>query len=215
MSHLRKSARRRSPPAPAPEAAPAERLRDRSDERLVADFLAGDDRAFDQIVRRYEPRLRRFAARLVVEPSDAFDVVQESFIRAWRGLRRFRGDAKLGTWLSRIVVNCAANHRERQGRHRTWARCGPDGEDLPPEQWLADSDTPERLLQGEDLRALLDEALDELPDKLREPILLHEYKGLTYEAIADVVAVPVGTVRSRIFRARRHIEARIEPLVAN
>ena len=181
----------------------------------MADCLAGNDRAFDEVVRRYEPRLRRLAARHVDEPSDALDVVQESFICAWRGLGRIRGDATLWTCLYRIVVNTASKYRESQRRHRNWTRRSLDGLDSIPEQWLASLDSPDQLLHRDDLQAGLDAALDELSDKLRGPILLHEYHGPSYEVIADVIEVPMGTVRSRISRARRHIKARIEPLIAN
>ena len=198
-----------------PRARSHEPLRELTDDQLVARSVAGDQRAFDEIVRRYEPRLRRIARWCVGDTSDVSDVLQDSFIRAWRGLSGFRGDASLATWLHRIVVNSARSHRHRNLRHREWSRFGPADDELPPAQGLIDIETPERLLVRDDLQARLDGALGELPDSLRRPILLRAYQALRYAAIAELLEIPIGTVRSRIFRARRHIEARILPLIAN
>ena len=200
---------------PVPPASNRHRLRALDDGQLVAEFVAGDQQAFDEIVRRYEPRLRRVARRIVGDPGDASDVVQDSFIRAWRGLSGFRGEATLATWLNRVVVNSARSHLHRNRRYLAWSQFGPTDEELPPAWLPIDIDTPDQLLLRDDLEAHLNAALSELPDRLRRPILLREYQGLCYEAIAVLLEIPLGTVRSRIFRARRHIEARIQPLIAN
>ena len=200
---------------PASRASNRHRRRELADGQLVAEFVAGDQHAFDEIVRRYELRLSRIACRIVGNPGDASDVVQDSFIRAWRGLGRFRGEATLATWLHRIVVNTARSHLQRNRRYLAWSQFGPTDEELPPACLPIDIDTPDQLLLRDDLEARLNAALSELPDRLRRPILLREYQGLRYAVIAELLEIPLGTVRSRIFRARRHIEARIQPLIAN
>lgn len=184
------------------------------DRELVARAQAGDRRAFDLLVLKYQQKIVKLAQRYVRDPAEALDVAQEAFIKAYRALPGFRGESAFYTWLYRIAINAAKNHLVPWERRPVEFEAEADGGD-PLEQagLLRDDATPERLAMQADLQAAIAAALAELPEELRTAILLREIDGLSYEEIAAAMECPVGTVRSRIFRAREAIDARIEPLL--
>jgi RNA polymerase sigma-70 factor, ECF subfamily len=180
---------------------------------LVRAAQDGERRAFDVLVTRYHPKVVKLALRYVHNVCDAEDAAQEAFIAAYRGLRRFRGDCAFHTWLHRIAVNCAKNvliARTREARLTSLDL--PRGEDdagFP--KHLRELETPETLTLTDDLRAMVNTTLDTMPEGHRMAILLREIEGLSYEEIAAAMDIPLGTVRSRVFRAReiidRHLRA--------
>lgn len=184
------------------------------DQDLVKRAQRGEMAAFDLLVRKYQHRVAALVSRYVHDWSEVQDVVQEVFIRAYRAIAGFRGDAKFSTWLHRIAVNTAMNHLAAQGRR-------PPGEDVAVEDaeqfesglLLHDHDTPERELMRQQLEQTVLEAVEALPPELREAITLREVEGLSYEEIAERMHCPIGTVRSRIFRAREAIDERLRPLL--
>lgn len=181
---------------------------------LVARAQAGDRRAFDLLVLKYQQKIVKLAQRYVRDPAEALDVAQEAFIKAYRALPGFRGESAFYTWLYRIAINAAKNHLVPRERRPVEFEAEADGGD-PLEQagLLRDDETPERLAMQADLQAAITAAMAELPEELRTAILLREIDGLSYEEIAAAMDCPVGTVRSRIFRAREAIDARIQPLL--
>ncbi len=185
-----------------------------TDQALVERVQRGDRAAFDLLVLKYQHRIVKLVSRYVYDGTEALDVAQEAFLKAWRALPNFRGDSAFYTWLYRIAINTAKNHLVAQSRRP--ASHGLDLQD--PEQYemdarLADTDTPERLLLTEEIRQTVIRAIDELPDELRTAIMLRELEGLTYEEIAEAMECPIGTVRSRIFRAREAIDDKLRPLL--
>lgn len=185
------------------------------DKELVARVQRGDKSAFDILVRRYQTKILQLVGRYVRDPGESQDVAQEAFIKAYRALPGFRGESAFFTWLYRIAINTAKNHL--QSRSRLPSSDGDvdieDAEQLESAPRLRDQETPEHLLLTEELGAVIGAAIEELPEELRAAILLREMDGLSYEEIADVMACPVGTVRSRIFRAREAIDRRLKPLL--
>jgi RNA polymerase sigma-70 factor (ECF subfamily) len=185
------------------------------DQLLVDRVRAGERQAFDLLVSKYQRRLMRLVSRIVHDPAEAEDVVQETFIKAYRALRHFRGDAAFYTWLYRIGINTAKNFLINQGR-RT-----PTSTDTNAEQaevfgdgdHLRDINTPESLLASKQIAQAVNAAMDALPVDLRTAIALREIEGLSYEEISAVMACPIGTVRSRIFRAREVIAEKLRPLL--
>ena len=185
------------------------------DKRLVERVLQGDKMAFDMLVTKYERRLFRLVVRLVSNQSEAEDVVQETFIKAYRALPQFRGDSAFYTWLYRIGINTARNFLDARGKQ------GPLSVDMRAEdfafheegEYLRDIETPESLLASKQVAQTVSMAMDELPDDLRTALSLREIEGLSYDEIASVMACPIGTVRSRIFRARESIATRLRPLL--
>jgi RNA polymerase sigma-70 factor (ECF subfamily) len=188
---------------------------DTPDQELVARVQRGDKKAFDLLVRRYQLKVLQLVARYIRDPVESQDVAQEAFIKAYRALPGFRGESAFFTWLYRIAINTAKNHL--QSRNRLLASEGDidieDAEQLESAPRLKDQETPERLLLAEELAAAIGAAIEELPEDLRTAILLREMEGLSYEEIAEVMACPVGTVRSRIFRAREAIDKKLKPLL--
>jgi len=179
------------------------------DRELVERARAGERAAFDQLVARYQRRLLRLVLRLLRDPAEAEDVVQETFLKAYRALPRFRGEAAFYTWLYRIALNGARNAilRRRQ-------RSGPHG--VAPSQLPApvpEIGTPESMLLSKQVVQAIDAALEALPLELRTAVVLREIEGLSYEEIAQIMECPLGTVRSRIFRAREAIARRLRPLL--
>ncbi|MAF84396.1 MAG: RNA polymerase sigma factor RpoE [Gammaproteobacteria bacterium] len=173
------------------------------DQRLVERVQGGDKQAFDVLVLKYQHKIVKLVMRYVRDQSEALDVTQEAFIKAYRALPKFRGDSAFYTWLYRIAINTAKNYLVAMKRR-------PMEYDLDlqeqggyePHAQLRDFDSPDRIVQREELRAALQTSIDNLPEELRVAILLREIDGLSYEEIATAMDCPVGTVRSRIFRAR-------------
>ena len=184
------------------------------DHELVARVQRGDSKAFDLLVRKYQHRIVALIGRYVSDWSECQDVAQEAFMRAYRALGNFRGDAQFYTWLHRIAVNTAKNHLVANGRR-------PPTDDIDvadAEQYdsgirLRDNDTPERELMRQQMEQTVMRAVEALPEELRAAITLREVEGLSYEEIAARMACPIGTVRSRIFRAREAIEQELAPLM--
>jgi RNA polymerase sigma-70 factor (ECF subfamily) len=186
------------------------------DEELVARAQAGDKRAFDLLVLKYQQKVANLISRYMRDSSEVLDVTQEAFLKAYRALPAFRGDSAFFTWLYRIAINTVKNHLVAQGRR-------PPGDDLEAEVAeqmdmggrLREHATPERELLTDEIARTVQAALDDLPDDLRTAIVLREIEGMSYEEIADAMECPIGTVRSRIFRAREAIDKRLRPLLAH
>jgi RNA polymerase sigma-70 factor (ECF subfamily) len=187
---------------------------DDSDQQLVERVQAGDKAAFDLLVRKYQHRVLKLVSRFVPDAAEAEDVAQEAFLKAYRALASFRGDSAFYTWLYRIAINTAKNALVSNRRR-------PVDFDLDlqdPEQYdrharLKDGDTPEGVLLTEEIRNVVERAMEQLPEDLRTAIVLRELEGLSYEEIAEAMDCPVGTVRSRIFRAREAIDKKLKPLL--
>ncbi|MDC8758443.1 RNA polymerase sigma factor RpoE [Janthinobacterium fluminis] len=185
------------------------------DQLLVERVQSGDKRAFDVLVSKYQRRLMRLVSRLVHDPAEAEDVVQETFIKAYRALRHFRGDSAFYTWLYRIGINTAKNFLVTQGR-RTPTSTDTDAEQaeaFDDGENLRDINTPESMLASKQIAETVNAAMDLLPLELRTAIVLREIEGLSYEEISAIMACPIGTVRSRIFRAREVIAEKLKPLL--
>jgi len=187
---------------------------DSSDAELVARVQKGDKKAFDILVRKYQHKLAKLISRYIQDPSEVLDVSQEAFIKAYRALPKFRGDSAFYTWLYRIAINTAKNHLVAQGRR-------PQSVDIDAEEGvrvesipkLRENATPERLILRDEIGDVIFQAIEELPEDLRTAITLRELDGLSYEEIAKVMGCPIGTVRSRIFRAREAIDDKLRPLL--
>ncbi len=185
-----------------------------TDKELVRRVKKGDRHAFDLLFSRYQHKILNLVGRYLRDREDIEDIAQETFIKAFRALPRFRGESAFYTWLYRIAINTAKNHLVARSRR-------PPGVDVDVEEAefmdgtdaLKESENPESALARDELSAELDLAISQLPDDLRSAVTLREFDGLTYEQIAEIMDCPVGTVRSRIFRAREAIDSRIEPLL--
>jgi RNA polymerase sigma-70 factor, ECF subfamily len=185
------------------------------DQQLVERAQRGDKRAFEMLVLKYQRKLGRLLSRLVRDPAEVEDVTQEAFIKAYRALPSFRGDSAFYTWLYRIAINTAKNYLVAMGR-RAPTSTGFDheeAENFEDAEQLRDSNTPESELLGKQIATTVNKAMDALPDDLRTAITLREIEGLSYEEIANVMNCPIGTVRSRIFRAREAIATELRPLL--
>ncbi|MFT4256814.1 MAG: RNA polymerase sigma factor RpoE [Pseudoxanthomonas sp.] len=184
------------------------------DLELVGRVQRGDSAAFDLLVRKYQHRIVALIGRYVHDWSEAQDVAQETFVRAWRAIGGFRGDAQFYTWLHRIAVNTAKNHLVAHNRRPpTDDVDAADAEQFESGARLRDTDTPERELMRQEMERTVMQAVEALPEELRTAITLREVDGLSYEEIAQKMACPIGTVRSRIFRARDAIDAGLRPLI--
>jgi RNA polymerase sigma-70 factor (ECF subfamily) len=184
------------------------------DKALVERVQRGDKRAFDMLVLKYQHKLTKLISRYVRDPSEVMDVVQESFLKAYRAIPSFRGESAFYTWIYRIAINTAKNYLVAQGRRP------PDGdidsgdaEQIDGESELKDNATPERLLLRDEIERTVMSAIEQLPEDLRTAIMLRELDGLSYEEIAQSMECPIGTVRSRIFRAREAINKKLQPLI--
>lgn len=185
-----------------------------ADQQLVERVQKGDKRAFEVLVLKYRHRIFSLVSRFVRDSDEVQDVVQEAFIKAYRALPGFRGDSAFYTWLYRIAINTAKNYLVSRSRRPPGVDIEiEDAEYLESAGSLRDNADPESLLATEQLRAAVDGAIRRLPEDLRTALSLREYEGLSYEEIAEVMRCPVGTVRSRIFRAREAVDAEILPLL--
>lgn len=183
------------------------------DQALVKRVQEGDKKAFDVLVLKYQHKIINLVSRFVRDPSEAQDVAQEAFLKAYRALPRFRGDSAFYTWLYRIAINTAKNYLVAQDRRPPT----DDIEATEAEQYVGanmnDLDTPERLLQTDEIKQTIHSAITNLPEDLRTAITLRELEGMSYEEISQAMSCPVGTVRSRIFRAREAIDQELKPLL--
>ncbi|MBL8439413.1 MAG: RNA polymerase sigma factor RpoE [Zoogloeaceae bacterium] len=185
------------------------------DQQLVERAQRGDKQAFGLLVAKYQRKLMRLLSRLIRDPAEVEDVAQESFIKAYRALPSFRGDSAFYTWLYRIGINTAKNYLVSQGRRAptTTEFDSEEAETFEEGDQLRDINTPERLLLSKQIGETVESAMVALPEELRTAIVLRELEGLSYEEIAEIMDCPIGTVRSRIFRAREAIAERLRPLL--
>ncbi|MFT5063896.1 MAG: RNA polymerase sigma-70 factor (ECF subfamily) [Gammaproteobacteria bacterium] len=185
-----------------------------TDQQLVERVQNGDNKAFDLLVRKYQHKVVSLVSRYVNDHAEALDISQEAFIKAWRALPNFRGDSQFYTWIYRIAVNTAKNYLVSRGRRPTaYASDVDDQEDQMLQGKMKDVDTPEALALTDEIRDTVLAAIDALPEDLRTAIVLREIEGMSYDEIADVMECPIGTVRSRLFRAREAIDTQIKPLM--
>ncbi len=189
-----------------------------ADQVLVERVQCGDREAFDLLVMKYQRRIFRLILRFVREPALAEDVAQETFLRAYRAIGQFRGESQFYTWLYRIAVNtakkAAADGAKDTSVHDS-SVFSEDGETFSLDEQLSDMETPEALLAGRQIASTVNAAIDDLPEDLRTAIALREIEGMSYEDIAQSMQCPVGTVRSRIFRAREAIAKKLRPLLGD
>ena len=185
------------------------------DQRLVERAQSGEKHAFELLVSKYQRKLARLLSRFIRDPTEVEDVTQEAFIKAYRALPTFRGDSAFYTWLYRIGINTAKNYLVALGR-RAPTTTGYDSEEaegFEEGEQLRDLNTPENMMMSRQVAETVNRTLEELPEELRVAISLREIEGLSYEDIAEAMDCPIGTVRSRIFRAREAIAERLRPLL--
>lgn len=186
----------------------------KADQALVERVQGGDKAAFDLLVLKYQNRVVNLISRYVYDSAEVYDVAQEAFIKAYRALPNFRGDSAFYTWLYRIAINTAKNYLVAQGRRPPKTDIDvQDAEQYGSYDDLKDYETPEGLMQKSEVERVVVETLQKLPEDLRTAITLRELEGLSYDEIAEAMGCPVGTVRSRIFRAREAIQKQLEPLL--
>ncbi len=185
------------------------------DQQLVARAQRGEKHAFELLVAKYQRKLARLIGRLVRDPAEVEDVAQEAFIKAYRALPQFRGESAFYTWLYRIGVNSAKNYLMNQGRRAPTSteKDAEEAETFEEAEQLRDNNTPESILMSRQVADTVNSAMARLPEELRTAISLREIEGMSYDEIADVMDCPIGTVRSRIFRAREAIAADLRPLL--
>jgi RNA polymerase sigma-70 factor, ECF subfamily len=199
---------------PQPEGKPID-----VDAELVLRAAAGEHKAFELLVVKYQRRVQRLIGRMVRDVDLVEDIAQETFIRAYRAIAQFRGDAKFYTWLYRIAVNTAKKSLMDLKRDPTISenafKTSDDDETSPFENELTSSETPEAVLASKEIAQIVNDAIEALPEDLRQAIVLREIDGLSYEEISNAMSCPIGTVRSRIFRAREAISQKVKPLLEN
>ena len=185
------------------------------DQLLVERAQAGDKHAFELLVVKYQRKVARLLSRFIRDPSEVEDVAQEALVKAYRALPAFRGDSAFYTWLYRIAVNTAKNHLVARGRRAPTSTefDAEEAEGFEDAGQLRDIHTPESLLQSKQTGETINAAMEALPDELRSAIVLREIEGLSYEEIAEAMSCPIGTVRSRIFRAREAVAEKLRPLL--
>lgn len=187
-----------------------------TDQILVERVQKGDKKAFDVLVGKYQHKIISLISRYVSDHSEAMDVAQEAFIKAYRALKRFRGDSAFYTWLYRIAINTAKNHLVAQGRRPPASDVdAQDAEQYQVDTRLKDRSSPEHEMLREEIEQTIHQAISDLPEDLRVAITLREMEGMSYDEIATTMDCPIGTVRSRIFRAREAIDTRLRPLLDN
>lgn len=184
------------------------------DQALVQRVQSGDKKAYDLLVLKYQHKIGHLVSRYVHDSHESQDVTQEAFIKAYRGLKNFRGDSAFYTWLYRIAINTAKNHLVTMGRKISDTGIdAADAEQYDSGSALRETATPERVMATEEIARVIQESIAALPEDLREAITLREFEGMSYEEIASAMNCPIGTVRSRIFRAREAIDINLEPLL--
>lgn len=181
-----------------------------TDHQLVLRVQKGDKRAFDLLVLKYQYKLQAIVGRFIRDSDEVADVTQEAFIKAYRALAKFRGDSQFYTWLYRIAINTAKNHLVSKSRRPANTDIDvEDAEQFANNEKLIDDATPENSIMTDELAAIIKSALSALPEDLRTALTLREFEGMSYEDIAAIMDCPVGTVRSRIFRAREFLDERV------
>lgn len=187
------------------------------DAELVARVQRGDKQAFDLLVLKYQRKIMRLLSRMIRDPSEIEDVAQEAFIKAYRALPQFRGESAFYTWLYRIAINTARNWLAQNNRRPSTpsAQENEDGETFDATDNLTDSSNPESEMASRQIAETVNKAINDLPEELRNAIVMREIDGMTYEDIAESMSCPIGTVRSRIFRAREAIAIRLRPLLGD
>jgi RNA polymerase sigma-70 factor (ECF subfamily) len=185
------------------------------DRQLVARAQRGDKRAFELLVEKYQRKLARLLSRFIRDPAEVEDVTQEAFIKAYRALPAFRGDSAFYTWLYRIGINTAKNYLMAMGRRAPTSTEveAEEAEGFEEGEQLRDINTPESVLLSNEIAKTVNSTIEQLPEELRTAIQLREIEGMSYEDIAQVMNCPIGTVRSRIFRAREAIAEQLRPLL--
>ena len=181
-----------------------------TDHQLVSRVQKGDKRAFDLLVLKYQYKLQAIVSRFVRDTDEVADVTQEAFIKAYRALPKFRGDSQFYTWLYRIAINTAKNYLVSKSRRPSSTDIDvADAEQFADNEKLIDDTSPEDFIMTQELAQVIKDSLSQLPEDLRTALTLREFEGMSYEEIADVMDCPVGTVRSRIFRAREFIDKHV------
>ncbi len=187
------------------------------DAELVARVQNGDKKAFDLLVLKYQRKIMRLLSRMIRDPAETEDVAQEAFIKAYRALPQFRGDSAFYTWLYRIAINTARNWLATNKRRPNTSSLleNEEGETFNESDNLTDNSTPESELASREIAQTVNKAIEDLPEELRNAIVMREIDGLSYDDIAQSMDCPIGTVRSRIFRAREAIATRLRPIMGN
>lgn len=187
------------------------------DAELVARVQRGDKQAFDLLVLKYQRKIMRLLSRMIRDPAEIEDVAQESFIKAYRALPQFRGDSAFYTWLYRIAINTARNWLAQNSRRPSTPSSyeSEEGETFDETDNLTDSSNPESEMASRQIAETVNKAMNDLPEELRNAIVMREIDGMSYEDIAQSMNCPIGTVRSRIFRAREAIATRLRPLLGD
>ena len=191
-------------------------MSDREIDRLLVERAQrGEKHAFELLVSKYQRKLARLLARFIRDPAEVEDVAQEAFIKAYRALPSFRGDSAFYTWLYRIGINTAKNHLVAIGRRAPTSTefDAEEAEGFADGEQLRDNNTPESVLMSKEIASTINATMDSLPEEMRSAIQLREIEGLSYDEIATIMNCPIGTVRSRIFRAREAIAEKLKPLV--
>lgn len=192
-----------------------ENLNTQSDELLVKKVQEGDTNAYNVLVIKYQYKVAQIISKFVANNADINDIAQDAFIKAYKAINSFRGESSFYTWLYRIVVNAAKTFLESNSKHKNSIDVdSPEFQSINEQGILASKDTPDRIIESQELHEVILKAMNDLPKELREAITLREIEGMSYDDMAIALKVPVGTVRSRIFRAREFIESRMAHLTS-